>query len=1769
MKNLSLSNWARAVTLVLAIGYVPTAASDASPSMAIVDAPNAASVTALPDGRTLVLGGVNSAGLVMGQARILDGTAGRGAVIRARLGTPRSGHTATVLPNGNVLVLGGVSANGRIAETIEIYDTEMQAFETAPYSGLLGRTDHSATVMTDGRILIAGGIGEDGRVLREVEVLNPRTGAVERLDPSLETARFGHIAALLPSSPVLIWGGLGEQDDALQSAELYDPARGGFVSIRPGEFEAAMQELSNARVAQVTGSIPASGAIDFPINGKLSVRFSMRLQMASLNERTVVLFGPLGVVPAKVVSAEGGMLVFITPETDLQPGAFYTLFLNGPADQTGDRLPFSTVDFRTAPIVDVGLGETSNRTASGIAGSNPIVAPTSPQSTLATDDPTRRKEAQDVEDDEEEWIPGPQNMNGDWRTHRKAPLLAKAGPPQAAQGVTALSGKVLRLNGKPLANVTLAIGSKRATTDENGHFLLSGLASGRQTLVIEGSTANRAGASYGYFESLVTVVDGRTNELPYVIWLPKLDTKHTLKIPSPTTQEIILSTPRIPGFEVRIPAGVVLRDRSGKIVTEIGITAVPIDRTPFPQPLMDFPVYYTVQPGGVMVQSIDGNRIRPAEIIYPNYTRAEPGTQTNAFLYDPFEKGWYVYGHGVVNRDGSRIIMDPGVGIYEFTGSAHSFGPNPGPPGPPCLPCGGSGGGGGGPDSSAGGGPSPGGASGVGSPDSDSAADPISVSTGVFIHTERDLTVTDVTLLSVLRVYRHNNPNRGMFGYGWSSPLDWYLWLPGDQSKIVLVLPNGTWVEYNLLVGSGYTDGIYKHTASPGEFYASTLQSAGATYWRLIFQDGREYNFDVHSPTRLVMFSDRFGNTTRISRDLAGNITRLTGPAGRWIAFTLNADGTVAQTTDAIGRTYSYTYSSGYLQTATDPQSGVRTYGYDASNRLRTVTDPRNNVVVTNDYDANGRVSMQTFANSATIQFAYTLDGSGKVTQTDVTDQRGNVRRINFDSKGFITSSIYPLGTSEQQATTFSRDATSGRVNSVTDQLGRVTTFTYDPSGNVLTVTRLSGTSNAATTTYTYEPYFNQIATITDPLNHTWTYGFDSSRNPTTLTDPLNHVTSRTFNSRGQITSITDALSHTWTYAYSGPDLATVTDPLSRATSYYTDAIGRVIFVKDALEQVPKWEYDGMDRVRKITDPLGGVVEFGFDAAGNLTSHKDQKTNTISYAFNNLNLVSTKTDALTNAETYLYGTNGKLSRITDRKSQVRGFTYDNRNRVSQVGFGATVANPTSYTSTISYTYDGGDRVTQITDSVGGTITRTYDGFDRLTQEQTPEGTVNYTYDAAGRRATMTVAGQSTITYTWDNANRLTQIAQGTDVVAFAYDHANRRTSTTLANGVVVSYGYNNANDLISITYAKGGNTLGDLSYTYDNSGRRIKVGGSFARVDLPAVIASAIYNANNQLTSWNGTAYSYDLNGNLSGNGTDTYVWNARNQLSGIFGSNTASFGYDGAGRRKNKTIGGTQTGFLYDGLNFVQELTGSTPKANLITGGIDEVFLRKETSATRHFLGDALGSVIALTDTAGAMQTQYNFEPYGKAVFSGSADTNSQSYTGREDDATGLFYYRARYYAPTVGRFIAEDLIGIDGGPNIYTYVGGHPTMITDPMGLDNPGMGSYGYTMRYKPGDSSIQPVPQLTPSILCLQTCLGMSLTITGGSEGTPYHAGDAHPQGRACDFGCNSNPGLCLLPRNQVSGCAKGCGFTHGKFHNPPHWHLSVGGEPQRRNFVPPL
>jgi RHS repeat-associated protein len=186
------------------------------------------------------------------------------------------------------------------------------------------------------------------------------------------------------------------------------------------------------------------------------------------------------------------------------------------------------------------------------------------------------------------------------------------------------------------------------------------------------------------------------------------------------------------------------------------------------------------------------------------------------------------------------------------------------------------------------------------------------------------------------------------------------------------------------------------------------------------------------------------------------------------------------------------------------------------------------------------------------------------------------------------------------------------------------------------------------------------------------------------------------------------------------------------------------------------------------------------------------------------------------------------------------------------------------------------------------------------------------------------------------------------------------------------------------------------------------------------------------------------------------FTWNARDEVATL---NGVSLQYD-AFERRIKNLAGMA--FVYDGANAAQELSGSTVIASLLSGGVDEIFTRTDSSGTFMPLTDALGSTIALVDSSGNVQISYSYDPFGGTSVSGQGSSNMFQYTGRENDGNGLYYYRARYYSAPLGRFISEDPLGFDGDDvNFYAYDGNDPIDFVDPFGLKlipKPGPGQQG---------------------------------------------------------------------------------------------------------------
>jgi RHS repeat-associated protein len=249
--------------------------------------------------------------------------------------------------------------------------------------------------------------------------------------------------------------------------------------------------------------------------------------------------------------------------------------------------------------------------------------------------------------------------------------------------------------------------------------------------------------------------------------------------------------------------------------------------------------------------------------------------------------------------------------------------------------------------------------------------------------------------------------------------------------------------------------------------------------------------------------------------------------------------------------------------------------------------------------------------------------------------------------------------------------------------------------------------------------------------------------------------------------------------------------------------------------------------------------------------------------------------------------------------------------------------------------------------------------------------------------------------------------------------------------------------------------LGDLTYQYDPAGNRVGVGGSFARTLLPDPVPSATYDAANRQLTFGAKAMTFDHNGNLASltdpAGTTTFGWDMRNRLLALSGpGRVGGFQYDTLGRRAAKQLNGQPTQFVYDGADIVEQRDGTGTTTYLRSLNIDEALSFTNRDGIYFSIYDPLGSTLAITNTSASPLVEYSYEPFGRTTSTSPTFANPFQYTSRENDGTGLYYYRARYYYPEAGRFLGEDPIRSAGGSfNFYQYARSNPLRFTDPTGL------------------------------------------------------------------------------------------------------------------------
>ena len=1267
---------------------------------------------------------------------------------------------------------------------------------------------------------------------------------------------------------------------------------------------------------------------------------------------------------------------------------------------------------------------------------------------------------------------------------------------QANSGVTGVKGRFVTPAGDGIPDVRVNFDTKTAITDSAGNFLLTGLPSGKVELRFD---ATEAHPLYPIWPNMVNLSAGQIRVYDdWIINPPPSEDKFKPIITSSQSQSI--TDERYPGLAITIPAGVTIIGWDGVKKDRIAVERLDPDRLPVaPPPIATnsvYQLYFGTPMGGVPSA--------PIPVTLPNDIDLNPGEKTNLWYYDGSPMGgtgeWKVGGTGTASADGKVIVSDAGTGIPRFCGvcGLPCFEKNQNSqPATPTLP--------------KGLGEPPAKtckpvrlATGQETPSetdlyvtsvvdlvahrSFSPYDPYNNIAGTVLSLGFNWILNyDITLLnlstSLARLIEPGNirtdftpDGHGGFKTTKNSTFDGAI-LKQDGNGWILTLSEGSQWRFARFGVAGL------------QYLVEQRDPAGNTLTILRGSDGRIQN--ATSGLRTMHFS--YGAN--------GFVTSVEDDIGRKVQYAYNADNRITQVTAPDGGVTSYTYQDDTSQHVTksdgngvpqqtpppDPCIGFAP-NPPLPYRIKTITNPGKTTPITMYYSKSGRVLRQVMEDGLELKFSYKLTGAcaatvggeylvsgedwaqnqagqtitrpGVVVETTITDALGNSNTQRFNNAGLATETVDSQG----QKVVYTRDL-NGRITAIKDTIGRTIHYAYDANGNRTRTTDPDGRF----TDYTFDPKWNTIASVTQYMDNgdkvTGTIEYDpNTGRMLKSTDALGNATRYTYTSSGEVKTIADPLGNVITLNYSPEgDLVSLKDPVGNTATISRDLAGRITQATDPLGFSSQSSLSPIDQVTQVADPMGGTTQINYRADRNLGSVVNPLGTTIeSYDYDPADRLTKKTDSQGKASIFAYDAAGRLASATDRKGQMSTLAYDAGGRVTKISL---PGGATRY-----FTYDAVGRLIALEEKGGTSPSRfeyVYDNRDLLTQEtihqQGGSHVITYQYDALGRRSARKLDNFDTTAYSYDKAGRVISIKFNNEVpVSYEWDAASRLTVKTLSNGVRMEYQYDAAGHLLGITYRKSDNTvINNIAYSYDAKGQRIsKTTALPSRDETPF---TATYDAADRMLTFTLTSsgetfnLAYDDNGNLlnktsqtTGQAT-TYTWNTRNWLTAITAPGlTASFAYDALGRRIEKTVNGQSVGFLYDGNQVIAELAGNTINVKLLSGvAVDEMLTRYSTAGARHYLTDALGSVVAMLKDDASVQNYYAYSPYGETTPSASDDGNSSEYTGRENDLTGTYYYRARYFDPVLKRFISADPIGMAGGLNFYQYVGGNPVTRRDPLGL------------------------------------------------------------------------------------------------------------------------
>jgi RHS repeat-associated protein len=677
----------------------------------------------------------------------------------------------------------------------------------------------------------------------------------------------------------------------------------------------------------------------------------------------------------------------------------------------------------------------------------------------------------------------------------------------------------------------------------------------------------------------------------------------------------------------------------------------------------------------------------------------------------------------------------------------------------------------------------------------------------------------------------------------------------------------------------------------------------------------------------------------------------------------------------------------------------------------------------------NGNLSAVTDATGSVTSFKYNAFGQ----LTTLIDARGEESRLDYDTQGNVTTAIDPLG-----GVTRTIYNGIGRAVQRINQNGHLTSLSYDANG--------------------------QLTEVRDPLGNRTRFAYDGV---------------------GNLIKFQDAKEQRTRYSYDAANnMVEVINALGNSTSYAYDPNNNLIGLTDANGHVSTSIFDALNRRVAMRDPLGNETRFTYDAMANIVAITEPTESTRRFSYNNNNQTVKVVYADGSSVSYIYDANGNRISMAEQRGQTN-YTYNALDQLMQV------AHPDG--SVVSYDYDAVGNRTRITYPDGKASLSYYDALGRLSEVRDRHGQPTlYGYDAAGNLLQTTYPNSTIISYRYDSAERLSNVIN-------TLRHENRSNSVVLAEfaytldelgnpirsienhtsgkALEISYTYDALSQLTAVQLTGPTGDRKHTEFSYDAVGNRLTQttwlsGGNLANAGPWRT--QYIYNAADQLLLAGAATYAYDVSGNRltqtdPEKGNRFYTYDTINRLVKVRRPGVeVIYTYDADGNKVEETVnegGRAETiRFLNDvavGLPVVLQeervMRDRVAKTTRYEHGL--ALISEELSGPRDhpqqffYHTDRLGSTIALCDHAGRTQAEYKYDAWGNVV-SGRTDVpNRFLFTAEEQDPeTGLYYLRARWYDPKIGRFLTKDLFGgiapLPESVNRYVYALGNPNDRIDPTG-------------------------------------------------------------------------------------------------------------------------